>query len=147
MTQADRTPPVFESGQRLTAAALNSLAQSVARIIDQRQGTQVIQPKPLQAILVSDLLAAVDSLTDPSTAQARILARKANGDLEISTREETVVNRFENISIDADTYIKIEWIDGEWQPYAADCGPQSESFSFGSASSGGPSASAGTGGP
>jgi len=146
MTQADRTPPVFESGQRLTAAALNSLAQSVARIIDQRQGTQVIQPKPLQAILVSDLLAAVDSLTDPSTAQARILARKANGDLEISTREETVVNRFENISIDADTYIKIEWIDGEWQPYAADCGPQSESFSFGSAS-GGPSASAGTGGP
>jgi len=147
MTQADRTPPVFEAGQRLTAAALNSLAQSVARIIDRMQGTQVIQPKPLQAILVSDLLAAVDSLTDPSTAQARILARKANGDLEISTREETVVNRFENISIDADTYIKIEFIDGEWQPYAADCGPQSESFSFGSASAGGPSASAGTGGP
>lgn len=147
MTQADRTPPVFEAGQRLTAAALNSLAQSVARIIDRMQGTQVIQPKPLQAILMSDLLAAVDSLTDPSTAQARILARKANGDLEISTREETVVNRFENISIDADSYIKIEWIDGEWQPYAADCGPQSESFSFGSASSGGPSASAGTGGP
>ena len=147
MTQADRTPPVFEAGQRLTAAALNSLAQSVARIIDRMQGTQVIQPKPLQAILMSDLLAAVDSLTDPSTAQARILARKANGDLEISTREETVVNRFENISIDADSYIKIEWIDGEWQPYAADCGPQSESFSFGSASAGGLSASAGTGGP
>jgi hypothetical protein len=147
MTQADRTPPVFEAGQRLTAAALNSLAQSVARIIDRMQGTQVIQPKPLQAILVSDLLAAVDSLTDPSTAQARILARKANGDLEISTREETVVNRFENISIDADTYIKIEWIDGEWQPYAADCGPQSESCWFGCASSGGPAASGGTGGP
>jgi hypothetical protein len=149
MTQADRTPPVFEAGQRLTAAALNSLAQSVARIIDRMQGTQVIQPKPLQAILLSDLLAAVDSLTDPSTAQARILTRKANGDLEISTREETVVNRFENISIDADTYIKIEFIDGEWQPYASDCGPQSESFSFGSASAsaGGPSASAGIGGP
>jgi hypothetical protein len=154
MTQGDKHPEKFAKGQRLTAAALNSLAQSVARIIDRMQGTQVIQPKPLQAILVSDLLAAVDSLTDPSTAQARILARKANGDLEISTREETVVNRFENISIDADTYIKIEWIDGEWQPYAADCGPQSESFSFGSASAsagsasdGGPSASAGTGGP
>jgi hypothetical protein len=145
MTQADRTPPVFESGQRLTAAALNALAQSVARIIDRMQGQQVIQPKPLQAILLSDLLAAVDSLTDPSTAQARILTRKANGDFEISTRVETVVNRFENISIDADTFIKIEWIDGEWQPYAADCGPQSESFSFSSA--GGPSASAGGGGP
>jgi hypothetical protein len=146
MTQGDKHPEKFAKGQRLTAAALNSLAQSVARIIDRMQGTQVIQPKPLQAILVSDLLAAVDSLTDPSTAQARILARKANGDLEISTREETVVNRFENISIDADTYIKIEFIDGEWQPYAADCGPNSQGASSLLASVQ-PEASAGTGGP
>jgi hypothetical protein len=99
-----------------------------------------------QAILQSDLLAAVDTLTDPSTAQATILQGNGSGDLELSDIVVTVVNRFENISIDADSYIKIEWIDGEWQPYAADCGPQSESFSFGSAS-GGPSASAGTGGP
>ena len=98
------------------------------------------------AILDADLLAAVDTLTDPSTAQATILQGNGSGDLELSSITVTVVNRFENISIDADTYIKIEWIDGEWQPYAADCGPQSESFSFGSAS-GGPSASAGTGGP
>jgi hypothetical protein len=87
----------------------------------------------------------VDTLTDPSTAPARLLNLTAAGDLELSDETVTVVNRFENISIDADTYIKIEWIDGEWQPYAADCGPQSESFSFGSAS--GPSASAGIGGP
>jgi len=101
-----------------------------------------------QAILQSDLLAAVDTLTDPSTAQATILQGNGSGDLELSSITVTVVNRFENISIDADSYIKIEWIDGEWQPYAADCGPQSESFSFGSASAvGGPSASAGTGGP
>ena len=102
-----------------------------------------------QAILQSDLLAAVDTLTDPSTAQATILQGNGSGDLELSDITVTVVNRFENISIDADSYIKIEWIDGEWQPYAADCGPQSESFSFGSASAsaGGPSASAGTGGP
>jgi hypothetical protein len=102
-----------------------------------------------QAILDADLLAAVDMFSDPSTATAHVLRRKSNGDLEVTRQVVTVVNRFENISIDADTYIKIEWIDGEWQPYAADCGPQSESFSFGSASAsaGGPSASAGTGGP
>ena len=102
-----------------------------------------------QAILDADLLAAVDTFTDPSTATARIIRRKSDGDLEVTATTVTVVNRFENISIDADTYIKIEWIDGEWQPYAADCGPQSESFSFGSASAsaGGLSASAGIGGP
>ncbi|MGV2335063.1 MAG UNVERIFIED_CONTAM: hypothetical protein LVR18_27270 [Planctomycetaceae bacterium] len=102
-----------------------------------------------QAILTEDLLAAVDTLTDPSTAKVRILERQGNGDLQLSDREYTVVNRFENISIDEGTYIKIEWIDGEWQPYAADCGPQSESWSFmgSSGGGGGPSASAGTGGP
>ena len=107
----------------------------------------VVRDQRRQAILEADLLAAVDTLTDPSTAPARLLDLTAGGDLELSDETVTVVNRFENISIDADSYIKIEWIDGEWQPYAADCGPQSESFSFGSASSGGPSASAGTGGP
>ena len=107
----------------------------------------VVRDQRRQAILEADLLAAVDTLTDPSTAPARLLDLTAGGDLELSDETVTVVNRFENISIDADTYVKIEWIDGEWQPYAADCGPQSESFSFGSASSGGPSASAGTGGP
>ena len=107
----------------------------------------VVRTQRRQAILEADLLAAVDTLTDPSTAPARLLDLTAGGDLELSDETVTVVNRFENISIDADTYVKIEFIDGEWQPYASDCGPQSESFSFGSASSGGPSASAGTGGP
>ena len=106
----------------------------------------VVRTQRRQAILEADLLAAVDTLTDPSTAPARLLDLTAGGDLELSDETVTVVNRFENISIDADTYVKIEFIDGEWQPYAADCGPQSESFSFASAS-GGPSASAGVGGP
>ena len=81
----------------------------------------------VQVILMEDLLAAVDTLTDPSTAKARILAKKSNGDLEITTREITLVNRFLNISIDSGTYGKAEWIDGEWQLYAADCPSQSAS--------------------
>ena len=79
----------------------------------------------LQVILGEDLLAAVDTLTDPSTAQANVLKRKTNGDLEITSRSITIVNRFENISIDAGTYAKAEWIEGEWQLYAADCSSQS----------------------
>jgi hypothetical protein len=76
---------------------------------------------------MEDLLAAVDTLTDPSTATARVLAKKSNGDLEITTREITLTNRFLNISIDSGIYGKAEWIDGEWQLYAADCPSQSAS--------------------
>jgi hypothetical protein len=83
-----------------------------------------------QAILLADLPAAVNTKRDPSTAQAIVLRRNATGDLTRSNLTLTIVNRFVNISIDAGTYIKIEHIDGEWQPYAADCpgGSLSESL-------------------
>jgi hypothetical protein len=84
----------------------------------------------LQVVLSADLPAAVNTKRDPSTATARILRRKTDGDLTLSEDEITVVNRFVNISIDAGTYAKVEMIDGEWQPYAADCpgGSNSESL-------------------
>ena len=81
------------------------------------------------AILDADLLAAVDMFTDPSTATAHLLGRTAAGDLEVLDEKVTVVNRFENISIDADTLIGIEWMAGEWTPYKADCGPNSQGAS------------------
>lgn len=80
----------------------------------------------LQVIFSNDLAAAVNTKRDPSTATARILRKKTNGDLTLSTEEVTVTNRFKHISITAGTYAKIEWMDGEWQPYAADC-PSEES--------------------
>jgi hypothetical protein len=84
----------------------------------------------LQVVFTTDLRAAVNTKRDPSTATARILRRKTDGDLSLSTDSITVVNRFINISIDAGTYAKVEMIDGEWQPYAADCpgGSLSESL-------------------
>lgn len=91
-----------------------------------QQGTSRFQGK-----LTEDLLAAVNTKRDPSTAKARILFRKLDGDLTLSTKEVTIVNRFENISVDSGTYVKFEWMDGEWQLYAADCpadGSTSESF-------------------
>jgi hypothetical protein len=83
-----------------------------------------------QAILLTDLPAAVNTKRDPSTAQVAVLKRKPSGDLTRSSLILTIVNRFINISIDAGTYVKIEHIDGEWQPYAADCpgGSLSESL-------------------
>jgi hypothetical protein len=131
MTQGDKRPERFTKGQRLTAAGLNSLTEAVESIMRRMAGQQIVQPLNLQVILGEDLLAAVDTLTDPSTAQANVLRRKTNGDLEITSRSITIVNRFENISIDAGTYAKAEWIEGEWQLYAADCPAMSGSMASG----------------
>lgn len=75
----------------------------------------------VQVVLTTDLMAAVNTKRDPSTATARILRRKTDGDLTLSTDSITIVNRFTQISVDAGTYGKAELIDGEWQLYAADC--------------------------
>lgn len=83
----------------------------------------------LQVILSADLFAAVNTKRDPSTSEARILRRLSNGDLSLSTDTITIVNRFLHISVDAGTYAKAEWIDGEWQLYAADCATGSSSGS------------------
>jgi len=105
-----------------------------------RQGRLVrgsAERKRLQVILKEDLFAAVDTLTDPSTGYAYVLTRKPNGDLRITTRTILVVNRFENISVDDGTYAKAEWIDGEWQLYAADCQPGDSSSNASEASDAG----------
>jgi hypothetical protein len=137
MTQGDKRPERFTKGQRLTAAGLNSLTEAVESIMRRMAGQQIVQPLNLQVILGEDLLAAVDTLTDPSTAQANVLRRKTNGDLEITSRSITIVNRFENISVDAGTYAKAEWIEGEWQLYAADCPAISGSMASGPGGGGG----------
>jgi hypothetical protein len=140
MTQGDKRPDTFAKGQRLTAASLNGLTEAIESIMRRMMGSGVIRPLNLEVILGADLLAAVDTLTDPSFASANVLRRKQNGDLEITTRTITITNRFENISVDAGTYAKAEWIEGEWQLYAADCPAQSASvmsMGGGSASSSG----------
>ena len=131
MTQGDKRPERFTKGQRLTAASLNGLNEAIESIMRRMLGSQVVRPLNVQVILAEDLLAAVDTLTDPSTAQANVLRRKTNGDFEITTRQLTIVNRFEEISVDAGRYAKAEWIDGEWQLYTADCPAMSASVSVG----------------
>ena len=88
---------------------------------------RITSPLHIQVVLSADLFAAVNTKRDPSTATARILRRLSNGDLSLSTDTVTIVNRFMHISVDAGTYAKAEWIDGEWQLYAADCATGSSS--------------------
>ena len=82
----------------------------------------------LQCILEETLYAAEDTFTDPSTARACVLRRNDIGNLVFTGQMITVTNRLEYVSVDADTYIRVEWLDGEWHPYVADCGAQSESI-------------------
>jgi len=82
----------------------------------------------LLVVLLEDLYAAVDWKTDPSRAWAAVAQKNAAGDYVLTTRRLTITNRFENISLDSGTLVGIEWIDGEWQPYKADCTPGSESI-------------------
>ena len=97
-----------------------------------RRAMKVIQGgtprRRLIGVLEADLYAAVNWLNDPSTALMRVARKTAAGDYVVTSRQITVTNRFENISLDSGTVIGVEWIDGEWQPYKADCTPQSESL-------------------
>lgn len=77
----------------------------------------------LMVLLDDDLYAADDMISDEdaTTATGSVQGIDANGDMFDTGRNVTVTNRFENINIAAGTLCKVEWINGEWQPYAADC--------------------------
>lgn len=144
MTQGDRRPERFARGQRLSAAALNMLVDAVLSILNRRIGGGIHKPPNMLVVLDEDLVAAVSWKDNPSVADARVAERRAGGNYEMTARTIVVVNRFENISLDAGTLVGVEWIDGEWQPYKADCTPGSESIPS-EGSPGGGSITPGTG--
>jgi hypothetical protein len=113
--------PEYDGQIRQTIIAVRSLGRTSSEMDLTAQERAASRFGNKQAVLLDDLVAAVNTKRDPSTARAAVLRRKANGDLTLSSLILTVVNRFTQISVDAGTYIKIEHIDGEWQPYAADC--------------------------
>jgi hypothetical protein len=113
--------PEYDGQIRQTIVAVRTMGRTSSEMdltAEQRSASRFGNK---QAVLLDDLVAAVNTKRDPSTARAAVLRRKANGDLTKTALILTVVNRFTQISVDAGTYIKIEHIDGEWQPYAADC--------------------------
>ena len=119
----------------LSAKQVDWLRTLVRHYVSLYGGSKGQRPFPqvqrnVQVMMKADLLAAVDCQTDPSTAAAYVMRRTSGGDLETTDREITIVNRFQEISVDAGMYAKAEWIDGEWQLYAADCATDA-SFSTG----------------
>ena len=77
----------------------------------------------MMVILDDDLNFAEDMVSDEdaATATGSVQGIDSDGDLFDTGKNVTVVNRFENIAIASGTLVKVEWINGEWQPYAADC--------------------------
>jgi hypothetical protein len=113
--------PEYDGQIRQTIIAVRQMGRTSSEMLLSAQERAASRFGNKQAILLDDLVAAVNTKRDPSTARAAVLRRKANGDLTQTALILTVVNRFKNISVNAGTYVKIEHIDGEWQPYAADC--------------------------
>lgn len=108
------------------------LAPELAKNLPNRRLALERTTRRVQCLLTEHLYAANNTRNDPSSAVARVFRRKNNGKLRLTNDRITVVNRFMEISVDEGTYCKAEWIDGEWQLYAADCAPgQSSSVSEG----------------
>lgn len=85
----------------------------------QKSGTQPTRT----CVLDGALSAATNALTSPATASASLLKRNSSGNLEDTGDTLSVVNRFEHISLDADTLILVRRVDGEWRVVGADCDP------------------------
>ena len=121
MTQSDRQPPRFERGQRLTAAQLNAMADSILSVLQRRVGSNISDPPVLIGKLDVELAKSPNWDTAPSTATFTVWQKNGDGDLIETTRTETVVNRFKFLSWPADTIMEIRYTEGEWRPTTADC--------------------------
>lgn len=121
MTQSDRQPPQFTKGQRLAAADLNALAESILSILQRRVGSGIGDPPVLIGKLDAALAKSPNWDTAPSTAIFTVWQKNGDGDLIETNRTETVVNRFKFLSWPADTIMEIRYTEGEWRPATADC--------------------------
>ena len=83
----------------------------------------------VQVTLDEDLFAPPDWTKSTKSAVCTVWEKNSSGRMVNSGKKIVVVNRFENIEVEAGTIAKAEPIDGEWQLYAVDCP------SFGSSSS------------
>lgn len=72
-------------------------------------------------VLDAALAAATNALTSPATATASVLRRNGSGNLEDTTTNITVVNRYEHIELEQYTLAIARWVDGEWRVVSADC--------------------------
>jgi hypothetical protein len=116
-----KKPPRFAKGKLLRASQLNALSDAIhGRAVP---GIQSVDPLRVQGKLTSALPAATAFDSDAATASFQIWRKNASG-VPVAAETITVVNRFLFIDLPTNTVCKAEWIEGEWQIYAADCGAE-----------------------
>jgi hypothetical protein len=116
-----KAAPTFQRGKMLKASQLNAMAAAI-------NGAPVAastftDPLRVQGKLSSALAAATAFDTGASTASF-VVWRKNTSGTPVAAETITVVNRFRYIDLPSGTICKAEWIEGEWQIYAADCGAE-----------------------
>jgi len=85
------------------------------------QGKDKVRPTPpeMEVLFVQlneDLTSATASLTDPSTAEATVLNRDGStGELSESSVTIEVTNRDESLGMNSGDFLRVIWINGEWQ--------------------------------
>lgn len=117
----------MDQGALLGPEALRQLEIVVRRVLREvrneagNRGSSGTRVSNRWAVLDEDLYAADSHVEGQTTAVASLWAVGSDGVMYDTGQDVTLVNRFENISIPADTLIKVEWLNGEWSPYASDC--------------------------
>ena len=115
------------SGYILSGEALAQLRQVVRQVLVEHRNPSGERgrwrggQRQLQGKLDGALAAATAFADNPSTATLSVWHKNASGNYEDSGRNVTVTNRFEQLSFSAGQIMRVAYIDGEWQPTAADC--------------------------
>ena len=115
------------SGYNLSGEALAHLRQVVRQVLGEyrnpgsERGRWRGGQRQLQGKLDGALAAATSFANSPGTATLSVWEKNSSGNYEDSGRNVTVTHRFENLSFASGQILRVGWIDGEWQPTAADC--------------------------
>jgi len=94
-------------------------------INESSKGQRVIPNAPSQwAILNDNIDPPDDGITAPTEGDVELLFRNSTSNaLERSGRIKTLTHRYEGITLEVDTLVRVKHINGEWMLEAADCGP------------------------
>jgi hypothetical protein len=116
------------SGYLINAELLGLIRRTIRQVLGEyrnaegHRGKYQQKQRHLQGKLDGGLDAAADSTTTPATAVMSVYEKNSSGNMVDSGRDITVTNRFQYADASAGSWCKAEWIDGEWQLYAVDCG-------------------------
>jgi len=113
--------PSQEFNEQLVRVVKQVLRQEHGSRSGQRQPRRM-DPQRHHGVLVTAMAEAAESLTSPATATVRLLEfDEPTGDLQTTETLVTITNRYEGLALAVGTLVKIEFLDGEWSLYGADC--------------------------